>query len=501
MPPKAKQNKQFTICIVLFSIIAASVSCLILENYGFLDGDFYWHVALGKYILNNGMMQQDKFSWLGSQLGLTETAHSWLSSVIISLFAQIRPNPLYGCFLYIWVTNFIYMLTMLSICNIATDTSEILTEKHITWFSLVAASILLLTSNGRPQQIGNTLFLLSIYLLLDAYQNPDSKKCYALPIISTLWANLHGGSLPILFAYNGLFVVLSLLKSFEIGTWYNERPTAWKQRTKRMAELLLANLATGLLNPYGYKLYYYFCVTNNTATKKYVSEWQNSTLINPIVILALIFLFATAVFKNHKVQIEYPAVVLSGLLASALYVRCASYLSITLVLCTAQIMKSENILADTGKKTKLVPVVWIVALMTWFVATFNTPSVVYDADKTADKMSDALIATMTEMNPQRLYTDYSTGGIAIYHGFQSFIDARADLFPAEVLTEGIQFSISKLEPPMNNEEYLKKWNFDAILLNNKTSAALIDYMNLNSEYEKVFEDSYYTLYRLSASAF
>ena len=55
---------------------------------------------------------------------------------------------------------------------------------------------------GRPQSIGLTLFAIGFYLLNKVYEEPDTKLRWLLPVVSVLWANLHGGALPILFAFN-----------------------------------------------------------------------------------------------------------------------------------------------------------------------------------------------------------------------------------------------------------------------------------------------------------
>ena len=64
-------------------------------------------------------------------------------------------------------------------------------------FALIWFTMMLLLSSfmtARPHLISNLLLGLTIYFLLDYYDNPDSKKIYFLPLITILWANFHGGS-------------------------------------------------------------------------------------------------------------------------------------------------------------------------------------------------------------------------------------------------------------------------------------------------------------------
>ena len=94
-----------------------------------------------------------------------------------------------------------------------------------------------------------------------------------LPVLSFLWANLHGGSLPILFAFIVLFILMCYLPNINTFGLVNENEQKTK-KVKTYIQIFVASLLTGLINPYTYKLYYYFFLTNNEATKKYVSEWQ-----------------------------------------------------------------------------------------------------------------------------------------------------------------------------------------------------------------------------------
>ena len=87
------------------ALLAAAVLVLEIEYRGIGDSDFYWHIVLGKEICTTHTIPvNDTFSWLSQELGLTETAHSWLGSVIVYLFSCIFSNPIYGLLLFSFIS-------------------------------------------------------------------------------------------------------------------------------------------------------------------------------------------------------------------------------------------------------------------------------------------------------------------------------------------------------------------------------------------------------------
>ena len=187
-------QKRYKTLYFFAALIAAAISVLLIELGGIGDSDYYWHIVLGREICSTHTIPvADTFSWISQDLGLTETAHSWLSSIILYQFSCISSNPVVGLLIYSFITAFLYALFIeYAWAKELRDPFE-----NCLFVTIVTA---LLSWAGRPQNIGMILFVVSFYLLNDLYRNPDSKRCWLLPVLSFVWANLHGGSLPILFA-------------------------------------------------------------------------------------------------------------------------------------------------------------------------------------------------------------------------------------------------------------------------------------------------------------
>lgn len=243
---KAKRSNK---TLYLFAaVIVTAIAVIMAERQGVVDSDYFWHITLGKSIWQNkAIPTQDTFSWLGPELNLQETAHSWLGSLILYAFSCISTNPVYGMLAFIAVTVFAYCLFI-----------EYIWGRQIKdpFMNVLALALVTLPLDwaGRPQNIGLTLFTVGFYLLNKVYEEPDTKLRWLLPVVSVLWANLHGGALPILFAFNLLFLVLCFAPNINAFDIYNEKGDA-KKRFRALFQVFLSDILAGLLNPYGIKLY------------------------------------------------------------------------------------------------------------------------------------------------------------------------------------------------------------------------------------------------------
>lgn len=492
---KAKRSNK---TLYLFAaVIVTAIAVIMAERQGVVDSDYFWHLTLGKSIWQNkAIPTQDTFSWLSPELNLQETAHSWLSSLILYAFSCISTNPVYGMLAFIAVTVFAYCLFI-----------EYIWGRQIKdpFMNVLALALVTLPLDwaGRPQNIGLTLFAIGFYLLNKVYEEPDTKLRWLLPVVSVLWANLHGGALPILLAFNLLFLVLCFAPDINAFDIYNEKGDS-KKRFRALFQVFLSDILAGLLNPYGIKLYIYFFVTNNETTKKYVSEWMPSHLANEVVFLCLAFLFLIVAYRM-KVKLTEFAPYLCCLFMTAMYVRIRSYWVIVMTpliyrFLTSLISAQENRMWKAGGRpnsswagnTKKYTIAAAAVLV--LVSAVYAPSMANDRDKTGDYITADLVSYIQDLNPQRLYTSYNDGGYCIYHGIKSFADSRADLFPDDVIEASVNFAFMSYSTDTGMEDCLNQFDFDAILLRRSQSGPCIEYLNQLSGWTQGYKDDYFVVF-------
>lgn len=484
----------FLFFAIAISFFASALKLMIFSDVGFADSDYFWHCTLGKYILESrSIPTQDIFSWISIEKGYVETAHSWLGSIITYLFSLISAESYVGAALFIFVTNFILSLYLALTYSHVSDENEFFNCAH----ACIAAMVpLMFATVARPLNFGLICFAVAMTELFELYNNPDSKKWYVLPIVSTLWANLHGGSLPILLAFNGLFIVMSLLPKFEF-LHFAELVGFSKQRTLKLTGVFFANTVAGLINPYGYKLYIYFFVTNDAATKKYINEWGNAALSLPPVFLALIVvaLILLCADKEKPVNIAYFLPVCATLVMTAIHARIYVYLLITTVIFIHEYHQRNSIVINRElspyfvRNLAIIFSVLGVGLAGLFVYIAPTSFNEITAWKA---ISPEMYEAIDELAPDKMYNDYNTGGELIHAGYKSFVDSRADPFPGDLLEDAILFSNGKMNSFADMQEFIKEYQFDAILIRSDSSTRII--LDLLPEWTEYYSDEALTLF-------
>ena len=497
-----RKRTQWLIFAFVVGILSGAVRMAQTGIQGIGDSDYYWHITLGKYILENrSVFREDLFSWIAAERGYVETAHSWLGSVIICLFFNASSNPIYGAALFTGLTTAAISFAMARVYGSPFDKENPKCDFPNAFLSIIIGlAIVLIPVQPRPLNFGLLLFALSMILLRDGFENPESRKCGWLPAISLLWANLHGGSVPILLAFQGLFLVLSILPPF---SWKGIGQTSLRTvgRIRRFVFLWIADAAAALVNPYGWRLLIYSFHTNSGATKKYVMEWYPAKLLNFAVLAALLVLLMALLLSEERkpVELSYLLPVLATLFMTGKYVRIEPYL----ILCT--LMLIWHVLHTAfgtwiPKKLNSVRVKRITALlatvsaaMIFFSAAVTSDKFVNHVSRAGDPLPQGLLEAIDELQPERMYTTYNDGGYLIYHGYQSFIDSRADLFPGSMLNRAIEFASLKNFSSDELEEYIQEYDFDAILLSHGNTLNV--WLTLHPNWEPVYEDETFSLYK------
>ena len=115
-------------------------------------------------------------------------------------------------------------------------------------------------------------------------------------------------------------------------------------------------------------------------------------------------------------------------------------------------------------------------------------------EKTLDKMDSTFVEELKALDAKRLYTSYNDGGFVIYHGMQSFVDSRADLFPADAIDASVQMGLAANTSERALQDNIEKYNFDAILLNRSESKTCIEMMDLLPDWQRAIENDSYIVY-------
>ena len=111
--------------------------------------------------------------------------------------------------------------------------------------------------------------------------------------------------------------------------------------------------------------------------------------------------------------------------------------------------------------------------------------------------SDALIATINNYDPQRMYTDINTGAFFEYNNIPAFVDSRIEMYSEELLIDinTLKGKVSITDSTLDyTDTILKKYNFDMVTLCKGDSMMLIGYMSQRSDWELLYSDTAYAVF-------
>jgi hypothetical protein len=247
------------------------------------DGDFWWHLKTGEYILNtHSIPKTDFFSF--TNYGRAWVAHEWLSEAIFYvIYARVGFNALIIVFA---------ILTALAFW-IAFKRSD--SHPLIGGFAaLLGVWAVLPTIGVRPRVF--TLLLSSVYLaLLGRYvRRGQGREIWWLVPLMALWVNLHGGFLM------GLVLIGLMIVGVPLDAWANrERLSSTLPGLRTLIVVLVACMLAACLNPHGVWIYKFpFEIFLSPIQQQTVNDWLSPNFHQseaiPLFILLLLTIAALA---------------------------------------------------------------------------------------------------------------------------------------------------------------------------------------------------------------
>ncbi|NND03389.1 MAG: hypothetical protein HKN91_11435, partial [Acidimicrobiia bacterium] len=233
-PSRSRSEIVTLLLIVLIGVLPFIVSVS-------ADPDLWWQIRSGELILDQGSVPQAD-TWSFNTEGEQWTNHEWLSGVVFA-----KAYEWGGSVGLLLVRNVLFVAMVGGL--VVAYASRIRQPLVVLLLTLVTVPILGVFINVRAHSFTYVFVVWSI-VALDRARRGHHGWLYLLPIISGLWANLHGG-----FALGLGLIGLSLFLMLLGWDAMTARPTGRDQL--RIIWVGLATLATTLINPFGPWLYVY----------------------------------------------------------------------------------------------------------------------------------------------------------------------------------------------------------------------------------------------------
>jgi hypothetical protein len=245
-----------------------------------MDGDLPRHLAMGRYVLQNGLPPSaDIFSYTNS--GKSFAPHEWLAGVIF-----------YGTY-FLFGLNGIVILAAALLATTFTivythGVSEIGIRLPVFFLTVFGAAVSSLHWIVRPHLF--TMLFLAVWLvLIEKIRRGENVKLWLFPALMLLWANLHGEFIA------GFLVLGAYLAGWGWDFLLHKTETSVKQGINLALAGSLSFFAT-LVNPVGLRIWTTVIgYVNNQYLISHTNETNPPDFLQPKFLVLLVFL-ALSVF-------------------------------------------------------------------------------------------------------------------------------------------------------------------------------------------------------------
>ena len=467
-----KKNKLFY--LLLFFILG-----IVLFSLSFfqIDPDYLWHIKAGEYMFHNGLLKHDVFSWYVSSKYWF--SHEWFFEILLYSMKYILGN--YHLFFYCFIC-----LLFLGVFPFLVNKEDYLKNIPFTLVWTIIFCLIGLNMQARPHLLSYCLLSVTIYLLRDNYLNVDSQKIYFLPLISIIWANVHGGSsnLPYLLCF--LFMIVGCF-SFQFSKIEATRIS--KKQTIRYLIIGICCMIGVCMNLHGFQmfLYPYQNMLDSTMLNN-IAEWRSTTLNDPthyVYFILIIFIFLAMLFSKKKISFYH--LVLFGLCVF-LGLKSIRFWFYTYIICTYFVFyyipkwKME-------RGTELGILLLSIILCCLFI--FRSRELFHPSYyKFLDKNDIAMIRSL---DSKRLFNMYDYGGELIYYDVKVFIDGRADLYSPYNYSDYLNISMLQGD----YVSLLEKYSFDYLLVDKNYPIYM--YLKYDDQYELIYSHNKVKLFQKKES--
>jgi hypothetical protein len=260
------------------------------------DGDFWWHLKTGQYIVQNHVIPTVDF-YSFTNFGKPWVAHEWLSEVIFFLiYSRFGFNALIVIFA---------ILTALAFWLVFKRSHA---HPFIAGFATLLGAASVLTNIGVRPRVFTLLFASTYLFLLQRYQkDPKSRLIWWTVPIMAVWVNLHAGYLIglVLIVFSVFGIILDELSDGE------KLSNAWN-KVNRLGLVAIFVLLVVNLNPQGPRIllfpfeFFFSSIQQNT-----VNDWLSPNFHEPEMIpLALLIVFTVGAIALTPQRIKKSELVL-----------------------------------------------------------------------------------------------------------------------------------------------------------------------------------------------
>jgi hypothetical protein len=456
-----------------------------------VDSDTWWHLRAGKTITEQrAVLDHDPFSL--TRQGEEWKYPGWLAEVFI-----------YGAFSALGLPG-LNLLTALAVAAAFLMLWPLMEGQLLlrSVILLLAATTSAVYWSARPQIFSFTLTA-AFLLILERERRSESRLLWLLPVLMTVWGNLHGG-----------FVIGFILIALYLAGWVVTIVLKWNQEGQSLRTLwfeyrgrILRLTGVGLLsavfigfNPHGYTMLAYpFKTVSIGVLRSYIQEWQSPDFhqLQVLPFLAMMILNLVA-FGNTKRAIE-PVEMLSALTFNTMALLASRNIALyALVDAPILVRHLDSMLARIRwskrssrqiphKIARMINVLLVLVLLIPAIIKIMIPlAPKTNAEAVRELYPQAAVEYILGSDvPGPIFNSYNWGAYVIwelYPRYLSFVDGRTDLFDDDVLEQ----YLSVWRGDDEWQGVLDQWGIATVMI--EPQAPLRLRLEANMDWSKIYQD-------------
>lgn len=473
-------------CLIIFAGLVFFAGSKMLG-----DHDTLMHIKAGSVMINQGrLLTSDIFSH--TVPGAPWTAHEWLAEVLMGGLYQLAGLP--------GVVIFYCLLVALTFWLLFRLASRI--AGYWLAFFIVSSALILAAGHllARPHIFTWFFGVLTLSLLLRG----RDRHLYLLPVLTAIWANVHGG-FPV-----GLLLQGIVLAGYVLDHWPGRDRSGWSTllSTKKHAliVLTLSGIAVGL-NPFGFSLYLFPFQMSTPLIMSNIIEWQGTNFQDHwMARLYLLFLFFLLLVNREKIGWGSRLLLLFWVNAAMAHARHLSLAGIFFVpsLCTLlrpavtrwkEMLPRLPLARFLARGPELLLSSWTgpaltitLALSLFTASALGVPAWrVQEAKRFAlpKKFSLGAIEYLKKHRPAgKMFNEHGLGGFLIYELPEPrvFIDGRVDMYGEKIFQDYLE--IARLGE--GTDALLDKYGIDWLIFPRQTP--LVRYLMITGRWDSAYDD-------------
>jgi hypothetical protein len=403
-------------------LISCGLFVLLLSRPELLsDGDIYWHLTIGQWILDHGTLPLvDHYSH--SRAGGSWTPHEWLSEVLFAYAFNTGGWAL--------VTGLAAGACACTVAIVLRYLLRFLEPIYALSMAVLAVSLLAPHLLARPHVLILPLLAAWGVGLLQAHDKNQAPRWW-LALLMVPWANLHGS-----FVFG-----LALIGPFAIAAVLTQRKQ-WRRVMRDWAAFFALACGASLVTPLGFDgMRFAFEVEGMTYSLSQLAEWRSPDFQKPQPLeLALLAIAAGVLSRGLKLSWLRIGLLLLLLHLALKHGRHADLLAVLGPLLLARPMGEQwRGTGQSGPQSlpdrmfhALAKPASAAAIAVCGVLVSMTMLSAVQADKPRPSASitpaDAVQAALRAGAAGNVLNSYEFGGYLIAAGIPTFIDGRTDLF-------------------------------------------------------------------------